>query len=120
MLASIFSNLSGLSVLGYGLLVAGIIATVFSKQRYLLLYTLAGMGYWLSIEMLQSAIIRILPLSEWNGYVAAMLVSWFVFILWLGYRHIYITPRKQQAQASAEAKYVEHTPVYKNYHPKFQ
>lgn len=120
MLASIFSNLSSLSILGYGLLIVGVIATAISAQhRYLLLYTLAGMAYWLVVEVLQTGFVSMTEMTQWHGYVSALMVSWVSLIGWLAYRNVYLV-KKQKAQRVAAAKYVEHTPVYKNYHPKYQ
>lgn len=120
MLTAIFNDLSVLSIIGYGLLAAGVIVTAFSSQRHLLLYTLAGMGYWLFIEVLQTSLIENFTLSSWNGYVVAMMISWIPLAAWGIYRSLSSAQRQQKEQELANAKYIEHTPVYKNYQPRFR
>lgn len=116
MLMAIFSDMSMMAFLGYALLAVGVVATALSSQRYLLLYTLAGMGYWLLIEGMQAGLTSVFTLSEWNGYVIAMLISWIPLAGWVGYRTITAPQRRKRATA----KYIEHTPVYKDYEPKYQ
>lgn len=120
MLTAIFNDLSVFSIIGYGLLAVGVIVTAFSSQRHLLLYTLAGMGYWLLIEVLQTNLVESFPLSNWNGYVIAMMISWVPLAAWGIYRSLSSTARQQKEQELAKAKYIEHTPVYKDYQPRFR
>lgn len=115
--------LSAGEILGYGLLAIGIIATALSSQRYLLLYALAGMGYWLVIEGLQYALTAAFPLSSWHGYVAAMALSWLPLCAWIisrAWHHDTISIRSKSRRAVAQQCYIEHTPVYDEYQPKFQ
>lgn len=111
------------AILGYGLLAIGVIATALSSQRYLLLYALAGMFYWLIIEGVQSALTFMLPLSSWHGYVAALGLSWIPVCGWViarALRHDTISPATQQRKLAAKSRYIEHTPVYDQYQPRFQ
>ncbi len=120
MLIAIFNNIGLASIIGYSLLAVGLVATALSSQRYLLLYTLAGMAYWALIEGLQSGLTHMFALSGWNGYVVAMLISWVPLAGWVIYRSISAPQRRKRAQEQAKAKYIEHTPVYKDYEPKYQ
>ena len=115
--------LSASELLGYGLLAIGIIATALSSQRYLLLYALAGMGYWLVVEGIQYVLTAALPLSSWHGYVAAMALSWLPLCAWVitrAWRHDAISLPSKSRRATAQQRYIEHTPVYDQYEPKFQ
>lgn len=117
------ATLSISEILGYGLLAIGILATALSSQRYLLLYALAGMGYWLVIEGIQYALTAALPLSSWHGYVAAMALSWLPLCAWIiarAWRHDSISIRGKSRQTVVQQRYIEHTPVYDEYQPKFQ
>lgn len=111
------------SILGYALLAIGTIATALSSQRYLLLYALAGMFYWLVIEGIQSALTFMLPLSSWHGYVAAMALSWLPICGWViarALRYDTISPATEQRKLAEKSRYIEHTPVYDQYQPRFQ
>ncbi|WP_131667900.1 AciT family ciprofloxacin tolerance protein [Psychrobacter pygoscelis] len=117
------SSLSSGELMGYGLLAIGVIATALSSQRYLLLYALAGMMYWLVIEGMQTVLTSTLPLSSWHGYVTAMAISWLPFCAWViariwRYDTVSLTTKKRRA--AAQSRYIEHTPVYDQYQPKFQ
>lgn len=117
------STLSLGEILGYGLLAIGILATALSSQRYLLLYALAGMGYWLVIEGIQYLLTAALPLSSWHGYVAAMALSWLPLCAWIiarAWRHDAISDPRKSAKTASQQRYIEHTPVYDDYQPKFQ
>lgn len=110
-------------ILGYGLLAIGVVATALSSQRYLLLYALAGMVYWLVIEGMHSVLTDTLPLSSWHGYVAAMALSWLPICAWViarAWRYDAISLTSKQRRATAQNRYIEHTPVYDQYQPKFQ
>lgn len=107
------------STFGYGLLALAITALAFSNQRNLLGFMIAGMAYWLLVEVLQSGLTTLLPLSDWHGYATAIILSFLPFIGWVIYRSVTAPARLKKAQAIANAKYIEHTPIYKNYQPKF-
>lgn len=111
--------LSLTSTLGYGLLALAIITLAFSNQRRLLGFMLAGMVYWLLIEGIHSGLTALLPLTTSLAYAVAIIVSFLPFIGWAVYREATATTRLKKAQAKANAKYIEHTPIYKNYQPKF-
>lgn len=116
-------GLSIAAILGYGLLAIGVVATALSSQRYLLAYALAGMGYWLVIEGMQSALTYMLPLSSWHGYVVAMGLSWLPICGWViarALRHDAISVSTKQRKLAQKQRYIEHTPVYDQYQPKFQ
>lgn len=118
------SGFSATTLIGFALLAIGVIATALSSQRYLLLYGLGGMLYWLVIEALQSAITFMLPLSSWHGYVAALGLSWLPVCGWViarALRSDTITlSLSQKRKASSKRQYIEHTPVYDQYEPRFQ
>lgn len=132
---------------GYACLAVCVLLTALSRYRYLLWYTLAGMSYWLCIEVLQAGLVEVFNLSNWHGYIIALMASWLLMVSWLVYRHKYhpnsFPAQTEHAQLSnqevfkpsltktgeldvngnlmdAQSKYIEHTPVYKDYQPRFQ
>lgn len=130
MLIATFSSVSISTIIGYGILTIGIVATALSSQRYLLMYALAGMLYWLVIEGIHNVLLFALPLSSWHGYVAAMALSWLPLFGWVIHRalaHSHITEellsikklRPKSAPAAQHSQYIEHTPVYEHYQPRF-
>lgn len=137
---------------GYACLAVCVLLMALSRYRYLLWYTLAGMTYWLCIEVLQAGLVEVFDLSNWHGYIIALMTSWLLMVSWLVYRHKY-HPNSFPEQATehtkltnqqafkhslaqtaalndsvldvnsnldAQSKYIEHTPVYKDYQPRFQ
>ncbi|MDO5768972.1 MAG: hypothetical protein Q4P13_05660 [Psychrobacter sp.] len=121
-IAPIESGLSTTTLIGFALLTIGVIATALSSQRSLLLYGIGGMVYWLVIEALQSAITSVLPLSSWHGYVAAMGLSWLPVCGWVVARALRsdTITLSSKRKTAAKPQYIEHTPVYDQYEPKFQ
>lgn len=129
------------STLGYMLLSVGILATFISGRRYLLAYLIAGMGYWVGIEGLQSILVNTTSLSNGYGYLAAILLSLIAVGSYLGYRYkkfvdaealatqktgaVSLSPRRTRVARAAKSrtprdKYIEHTPIYNNYKPRFR
>lgn len=130
------------STVGFMLLAVGILTTFLSGRRYLLGYLLGGMSYWIVIEGIQSIMVNTTSMSSGAGYLTAILLS----VVTLG---IYLTYRYRQFVATMEAeeagmataghratsvstkarsakvrishdKYIEHTPIYNNYKPRFR
>lgn len=128
------------STLGYMLLTVGILTTFLSGRRYLLAYMLAGMGYWVAIEGIQSIVVNTTALSSGYAYLAAVLLSLIAMGTYLSYRYrkfvaamaaedagavTYIGRRATPSSRSAKVrtphdKYIEHTPIYNNYKPRFR
>ena len=129
------------STLGYMLLSVGIVATFLSGRRYLLGYLLGGMGYWVIIEGMQSIVVNVTSMSSGYGYLTAILLSLAVVGSYLGYRYKQFvetldtqktgveslgrraTSRSVVAKAKGRIpheKYIEHTPIYNNYKPRFR
>ena len=113
----------GSALLGYGLLASFIITIALSSQRWLLWYVLGGMVYWLSVEVLHTALMNGFGLSDWHSYVVALGVSWLPLAGWVLYRALRyddVSRTVQQERELAAARYVEHTPIYDdNYQPRF-
>ena len=116
-------TLGGSALLGYGLLASFIIAIGISSQRWLLWYVLGGMVYWLSVEVLHSALVSSFGLSDWHSYVVALGISWLPLAGWVLYRALRyddVSRAVQQERELAAARYVEHSPIYDdNYQPRF-
>lgn len=127
------------STLGYMLLAVGIVATYLSGRRYLLGYLLGGMGYWVIIEGIQSILVNVTSMSSGYGYFTAILLSLTLAGGYLGYRYKQfvatletqkrgvepLTKRAATRKISANSqtskeKYIEHTPIYNNYKPRFR
>lgn len=127
------------STLGYMLLAVGILATYLSGRRYLLGYLLGGMGYWVLIEGIQSIVVNVTAMSSAYGYLTAILLSIAVAGSYLGYRYKQfiatmetqktgvesLSHRKAPLSVAVKArtpkdKYIEHTPIYNNYKPRFR
>ena len=119
------SSLMTWSTLGYALLAIGLIATLLSSYRYLLAYLLAGMVYWLIVDGLQSALLSLFEIDSWRGYIYSLATTWLLlsisFILRLNSRTRTAKPSKKPAIAKSKykEKYIEHTPVYTDYQPRF-
>lgn len=126
------------SSLGYMLLTIGVLATLLSGRRYLMGYMAAGMGYWLVIEVLQSIVVTVTSMSSGYGYLSAFILSIVLMASFLAYRY-----KKQSVTMAqktgvetlecrgrpvatlaksgiAQDKYIEHTPIYNNYKPRFR
>ncbi len=111
------------ALLGYGLLATLIVAIVLSSQRWLLWYVLGGIAYWMAIEFIHSGLMIWTSLSEWHGYVAAMGISWLPLFSWVLYRALRyddVSQSMEQERALAAARYVEHSPIYDDYQPRFE
>ena len=100
------------------------IAIAISSQRWLLRYWFGGIVYWLSVEGIHNLLLSELALSEWDSYVAAMGISWLPLLSWIVYRALRyetITQAVQQQRELADARYIEHTPVYDDdFQPRFR
>lgn len=110
------------TLLGYGVLASFIIAIAVSSQRWLLWYVLGGMVYWLSVEGVHNILVSGFGLSDWNSYVAAMAISWLPLAGWILYRALryeHVSRTLQQERERAAARYIEHSPIYDDYQPRF-
>lgn len=112
------------ALVGYGLLVSLIIVLALSSQRWLLGYLFGGMIYWLTVEVINSALLNWLTLSEWNSYVTAIGISWLPLFGWVLYRVLRydtVSTATQQEYDVEAAHYSEHTPIYDDdYQPRFE
>lgn len=111
------------AVLGYGILAIMIVAITLSSQRWLLWYVAGGIIYWLVVEGIHSGLMLWSSLSDWHSYVAAMGISWLPLFAWVLYRALRyddVSPRMEQERAQAAARYVEHSPIYDDYQPRFR
>lgn len=127
------------STLGYMLLSVGIVATLLSGRRYLLGYLLSGMIYWIIIEGIQSIVVNSTSMSSGYGYLTAILLSLAVVGAYLGYRYKQFVETLDTQKTGVESvgrrttsrsvatksrtpheKYIEHTPIYNNYKPRFR
>jgi len=111
------------ALLGYGILASLIVAISLSSQRWLLWYVLGGVAYWLAVEVIHSGLMLWTSLSEWHGYVAAMGISWLPLFTWVLYRALRfedVSQAMEQERALAAARYVEHSPIYDDYQPRFE
>lgn len=124
-----FSSVISWSTLGLVLIAIGIFATLLSSHRYLLAYLLGGMGYWLVVEGIQSVVASTFTIDIWHSYVASLAITWFVPSLVLAYRYSR-TPTHSGGAKGMKLKrgskplahsdnYIEHTPIYNNYKPRF-
>ena len=118
------SSLITWSTLGYTLLTIGIIATLLSSYRYLLGYLLAGMVYWLIVDGIQSALIYLFEINNWQSYIYSLAFTWIL----LGIGFIFRLNRRTATNSNTPStavknryteKYIEHTPVYTDYQPRF-
>lgn len=126
------------STLGYALLTIGVIATLLSPYRYLLGYLLAGMIYWLVVDGIQSALSYLFVIDGWQSYIYALAFTWMLLGIWFIYRltkhtrtaiqttHMHgikINTKARRKSISAKDRYgdsyIEHTPVYTDYQPRF-
>ena len=129
------------STLGYMLLSVDIVATLLSGRRYLLGYLLSGMIYWIIIEGIQSIVVNSTSMSSGYGYLTAILLSLAVVGSYLGYRYKQFVETLDTQKTGVESlgrraisrsvvvkakgripheKYIEHTPIYNNYKPRFR
>ena len=118
-----FSSLFSWSTLGYILLTIGVIATLLSPYRFLLGYLLAGMAYWFVVDILQSALLYMFTIDSWQGYIYSLGITWLVLGAWFIYRlnqHHNTSPIPTKSlDEKHEDTYIEHTPIYKDYQPRF-
>lgn len=111
------------ALLGYGLLATLIVAITLSSQRWLLWYVFGGIAYWLAIEVIHSGLMIWSSLSDWHGYVAAMGISWLPLFSWVLYRALRyddVSQAMEQERVLAAERYVEHSPIYDDYKPRFE
>ncbi len=123
--SSIFTgSTSSGALLGYGILAILISVIALSSQRWLLWYVLGGVIYWLAVESIHSMLMSWTQLSDWNGYVAAMGISWLPLFAWVLYRAVRyddVSHNIQQQRELAASKYIEHSPIYDDdYTPRFE
>ena len=116
------------TALGYILLATGLVATLLSPYRYLLGYLFAGMAYWLAVDGIQSALLVMFSLNSWQGYIFALGITWLLLGVWFIYRLNKQAVKTSAGLTAAQDKaldkkygdnYIEHTPIYKNYQPRF-
>ncbi len=132
MLSTIFSlasiealtiTISTSALLGWGLLTCLIVAIALSSQRWLLWYVFGGIAYWLAIEVIHSGLMIWSSLSDWHGYVVAMGISWLPLFAWVLYRALRYEDVSQalaEERVLAAERYVEHSPIYDDYKPRFE
>ena len=128
------ANAFSWSSVGFVLLAIGIIATFFSSRRYLLGYLIGGMSYYLVVEGVQSAISALTPASVGVSYALAFISTLLAMAALVVYRYNKaaatkpvthanrLTPllRGNKRLAAKRDKYIEHTPIYNNYKPRFR
>lgn len=112
------------ALVGYGLLVCLIVVLALSSQRWLLGYLFGGMLYWLTVEVINIALLNWLTLSEWNSYVTAIGISWLPLFGWVLYRVLRydtVSATTYQKYDGEATHYSEHTPIYDDdYQPRFE
>ncbi|WP_230658099.1 hypothetical protein [Psychrobacter sp. I-STPA10] len=113
------------SSFGYLLLTIGIIAMLLSPYRYLIAYLLAGMVYWFIIDAIQSVLLYLFAVDHWQSYIYSLAITWIFLGIWFIYR---LHKRSHISNSNAQSTliknkygetYIEHTPVYTNYQPRF-
>lgn len=112
MLATITSAVTSASwvqILGMLLFSIGVVGTLFSPYRYLLVYLAAGMCYWLGIEVVSYVFKAGFNFSEANAYISSVGLSMVAIFAWVAATE----PKRQRKRAEIrEANYIEHTPLY--------
>lgn len=109
-------------LLGWAIVVSLILVIAFSSQRWLLWYILGGVIYWLFVEAVYSVLTSFMTLSEWHNYVMAIAISWVPLFAWILYRALRyedVSYGLQQQRQTKSARYIEHSPIYDNYTPRF-
>lgn len=115
------------STLGAALFIIGIVATYFSSRRYLLGYLIGGMSYFLAVEGVKIVLTTATALPVIASYVIAFILTLFA-LFGFGY---YLVKREEAGKpigplfgrnkhVRQREKYIEHTPIYNNYNPKFR
>lgn len=113
---------NGSALFGVGILAGMMVALAASSQRWLLRYVIGAIGYGFIVELLHIAMMRWLALSDWHGYVAAIGVSWLPLFGWILYRALRfddVSTAMTHERKRAAARYVEHSPIYDEYTPRF-
>ncbi len=116
-------TMSTSAILSYSILAIMIVSITLSSERWLLWYVAGGGAYWLVIESIHSGLMLWSSLSDWHSYVAAMGISWLPLFAWVLYRALRyedVSPRMEQERALAAARYIEHSPIYDDYQPRFR
>lgn len=106
---AIIESLSWIELLGFTLLLVGVVGTMMSPYRYLMTYLAAGMGYWLSVEAIAFALQSGFEFSGVNAYISAVGISMIGVFAWLASTE---PSRARRRAAEREANYIEHTPLY--------
>lgn len=102
-------NLDPLLVVGFIIFIIGFIGTWFTSYRYLTVYLVAGMVYWLVVEAVSFLLQNSFDYSASNAYLSAIGLSMIGVFIWL----VITEPKRQRIRAEIKkANYKEHTPYH--------
>lgn len=105
---SFLSSLTNLQLISLVLLVIGTVGTLLTPYRYLVGFLVAGVLYWLGIEVLQSVVAYVSSASLLTTYVVAIAISLIPLCAWL-----LATEGEYRSKSFRQSdKYIEHTPLY--------
>jgi len=96
------------TIMGFGLIVAALVAVFFSPYRRWLSFMLAGMVFWGLLEMVRFGIqsVFIIPLTY--SYLCALSLAMLAITMLL------LREDHRTQKALAKRQYIEHTPVYED------
>lgn len=102
------ASFSALELVGFSMVLVGVVGLFFSPYRYLLSFLAAGMAYWLGIEFLSFLLRGGFGFSLVNAYLGAIGLSVLGMFAWLAATE----PERARKRAEyREANYIEHTPL---------
>ncbi len=97
------------TLLGVGCIALAVSLIAFSRYRHWLVFMVAGMAFWGSLELLRVAIQSVVDMSLLSGYISAFMLSL------VGFTIVIALNDRRHAKGSAEkVDCIEHTPVYED------
>ncbi|TXJ07613.1 MAG: hypothetical protein E6Q25_07440 [Acinetobacter sp.] len=95
------------TILGLACVVLAVSLIAFSRYRYWLVFMVAGMAFWGSLELLRFAIQSVVDIPLLYGYISA-------FMLMLVVLTIALALNDYRQTNKSKVSCIEHTPVYED------
>lgn len=95
------------TILGLACVVLAVSCIAFSRYRYWLVFMVAGMAFWGSLELLRFAIQSVVDMPVLYGYISAFMLALIALSLVLA-----INDYRQSNKPKVNC--IEHTPVYED------
>lgn len=100
------------TMVGFGLILAALMAVFFSPYRHWLGFMLAGMLFWGSLEIVRFGVQNLFELPLTYSYLSAFMLAMLAGTL------VLLREDRRAQRVLAQRQYIEHTPVYDDDQPQ--